>query len=597
MAHAASYITRRGAKYHYRRRVPADVQFGLFFKGRADYRESLRTSDLKEAKRRAIVVDLRFEAEVANMRPSPISAVGVLSPGVDYVLTQADTEAITAAHWATSDEIDRENRRQADLDPEGEWAHHLAGRDEDEQVILTQIEDPLIGPDYLRAYKSGVADDYAEFIERQARIRGVEVGSADYSRIEAAFVAGELAAMRSRRAGWGGLDVEPPSAAIQRGLARRGKPQGSWTLGKLAEEVLNSAQLGSSWSVKVSQVVDIFDGFMGFPKAISEIKRSDVSDFIDLMLRCPNRAQMRYPGATLRSAIALNAARPVPFATIQPNTVRDTHLAVLRSLLGYAASREWISTSPADKIKVRGSDKRGGKRPSFRVEELNDLFKLPLFTGCARPDRINTPGAVLIRDHRFWTPLLMLFSGARPSEIGQLAVSDVKLDAAFPYISFLTEYDANDPEDRPYVLSAKTPNARREIPIHPKLIALGFGQWVASMRAIGSERLFPDWPASNDRRKLYSGARWIRAFNETHIPRVTLRKPRPTFYSFRHTFKVAMSAARVDRAVQNQVMGHANVGMDAHYHDGLAPEDLYSQIASVKYAHLEIDHLVVRSTA
>ena len=126
MAHAASYITRRGAKYHYRRRVPADVQFGLFFKGRADYRESLRTSDLKEAKRRAIVVDLRFEAEVANMRPSPISAVGVLAPGVDYVLTQADTEAITAAHWATSDEIDRENRRQADLDPEGDWAHHLA---------------------------------------------------------------------------------------------------------------------------------------------------------------------------------------------------------------------------------------------------------------------------------------------------------------------------------------------------------------------------------------------------------------------------------------------------------------------------------------
>lgn len=592
MAHAPSYIHRRGGTYAYRRRVPKDVQFGVFFKGQSHYGESLHTTDLGEAKRRAQEHDRRFEAEVARLRPQRGPSVEHMVPGVDYVLTRADIETISATYWASSAEADRADRAQARIDPAGDWAHRLAGRDEDEQHILTLIENPAGGTEYLAALKDQLADDLSGSIRRQASIRGIQEGSADYTSISDAIVTAELAALRSRRMSWGGLEVEPPTAAIKRGLARTAKPQSSWTLSKLASEVLDAGKSASSWSVKVQQVITIFDGFIGSAKAISAIENADIVDFIELMLKCPNRAEMRFPKATLREAVALNAARTVPFATIQPNTIRDTHLAVLRSLLGYAAGRRWITASPAHNIKVRGSDKRGGKRPSFRVVELNDLFRLPLFTGCAREDRVNTPGEVLVRDHRFWVPILMLFSGARPSELGQLAVSDVKLDATFPYISILTEYDESDPEDRPYVVSFKTANARREIPIHPMLITLGFDRWVASMKAIESERLFPDWAASNDERKLYSGARWIRTYNDTHIPRVTLRKPRPTFYSFRHTFKVAMTAARVDRAVQNQVMGHANIGMDAHYHDGLAPEELYAQVASVRYPHLEISHLV-----
>jgi hypothetical protein len=134
----------------------------------------------------------------------------------------------------------------------------------------------------------------------------------------------------------------------------------------------------------------------------------------------------------------------------------------------------------------------------------------------------------------------MLFTGARPSELGQLAVADIKLSGQTPYISILTEYDPDDPEDRTFYLTCKTANARREVPLHPKLVELGFDRYVLRMQERGHARLFSEWKAPSDPRKLYSSASWIRRFNEKIIRSCSQRHPKPTFYSLRHTFKVAM---------------------------------------------------------
>jgi hypothetical protein len=46
--------------------------------------------------------------------------------------------------------------------------------------------------------------------------------------------------------------------------------------------------------------------------------------------------------------------------------------------------------------------------------------------GCASETRIYDAGPYRIRDHRFWLPLLALFSGARLGELCQLSVDDVR---------------------------------------------------------------------------------------------------------------------------------------------------------------------------
>ncbi len=350
-----------------------------------------------------------------------------------------------------------------------------------------------------------------------------------------------------------------------------------------------------SWHHKVTaQVVPLFVSHLGPPRAISEITRDDIWSFIERLRQCPTNAAQRFPGKSLADAIALNKRKDVPYATLSSNTIRDTHFAVLRAAFGYAVGEGWPDGSPTDRVKVTGSTKKGGQRPSFKEEELTALFDLPVFTGCKSSAQYGVAGELMLDDHRFWAPLLMLFTGIRPSEIGQLAVTDVKL-SRIPFISILTEFDPNDPDDKPFYVTFKTSNARREVPIHPMLLELGFGAYAVRMGASGNARLFPHWKASKDARKLYSGARWIRRFNEVFIPSCTKRQPKPTFYSFRHTFKVAMATRGIDRAIQNQMLGHANVGMDAYYYDAVSLDELHEQISRVCYKHLDLCHLVERA--
>jgi integrase len=198
---------------------------------------------------------------------------------------------------------------------------------------------------------------------------------------------------------------------------------------------------------------------------------------------------------------------------------------------------------------------------------------------------------VRLDDHQFWTPLIMLFSGARPSEIAQLAVTDVKLGRDHPHISILTEYDPDDPNDRPYVLAYKTENARRTVPLHPQLIELGFASYVERMRKEGHERLFPHWRASNDPRKLYSGATWVRRFNDKCVPAITKKKPKPSIYSLRHTFKTQMAICRVPPQFQDRVMGHAGPGMDPTYLKTIPIRELYAEIEKVRYVGLDLSGL------
>ena len=70
---------------------------------------------------------------------------------------------------------------------------------------------------------------------------------------------------------------------------------------------------------------------------------------------------------------------------------------------------------------------REGKKPkrSFTAAELHAIFHSPLFSGCASANRVHEPGNVKCRDHRFWFPVIALFTGLRLSELAELEFTDV----------------------------------------------------------------------------------------------------------------------------------------------------------------------------
>lgn len=80
---------------------------------------------------------------------------------------------------------------------------------------------------------------------------------------------------------------------------------------------------------------------------------------------------------------------------------------------------------------------RGKIREQFTIEELNRLFRAPLYTGC-----VNDEGGYAKcgdnhpRRGRFWVPLLALFHGMRNNEACQIYTEDVKQEGGSTTLRF-----------------------------------------------------------------------------------------------------------------------------------------------------------------
>jgi integrase len=575
--------------------VPDDIRKLGGFGGKEIVQVSLRTADPITARQEMAKRDAWFERECARLRGVEIAPAAANDASGGLVLTDTYLRAFQDRYVARAlaDDVGEGFRAQSDSSLR-DWIE-----DRDAWAIPSHrvdAEGNVVDPEGTRARQR--ASELEEIRRRvrpdvtfQAKKFGVAEGSEDFSRIEATLVEAEDRILEGRRARAPGVMFGGgyrPADAVGPAI----KTESAWTLRKLADDYLAYTKPGDSWRHKVDKGVELFEQYLGRPTPISAITRDQVRDFLVLLGDSPQRATMRFPKMSLPEAVSANKARPRPYPLMGANTIRDNHFAVLRALFGHACGHlDALTSDPTERVKIKGSTKKGARRSHFETDELDALFKLPIFTGCRSPRRTTVAGNFKLNDHQFWTPLIMLFSGARPSEIAQLAVSDVKLKREHPYISILTEYDPNDPEDRPYVLAYKTENARRNVPLHPTLIALGFGAYVERMQQEGHERLFPEWKVSSDPRKLYSAATWARRFNEKCVPAVTNKKPKPSIYSLRHTFKTQMAVCRVPPQFQDQVMGHEGPRMDPTYLRAIPVRELYEEISKVTYPGLDLSHL------
>ncbi|WP_426025234.1 DUF6538 domain-containing protein [Brevundimonas sp. TSRC1-1] len=575
-----SHLIVRNGVYNYRRRVPTDLQSKPAFKGRDVFQVSLGVRTLKDARRRIqeLNLDDLFEPHHAPVVTSDEGAV--LTPSLLTHIARGRYERGM---------ISLQSERLEDASDHRDMMDELAA----------QEVGALNDPNSADAVRERLWRELSPVIEVSAQATakrlGCESDPAAIRKIAKALFETELSLTRSRVDLSAGKTSPPAFMSLstsQSGDAQM-RREAHWTFKKLADEAMRQNPNGNDWEHKVKVAADLFQDYLG-PVPIHKIDKGVVRRFVNDLHHMPNRMTMRFKDMGLKDAIAANQARETPYATVSPNTVRDNYFSVLRWAFGHACELEAVPLNPCTGIKIRGATKAEGRRTRnpFKVEELNAFFRLPIFTGCLSESRPNIPGNYVFDDHRRWAPLLMLFTGARPSEIAQLAVSDIKGNARHPYISILTEYDPKDPDDvRDFVVSHKTENARRDIPIHPELISLGFLRYVDERRAAGDARLFPAWKLPANGRKLYSSASWIRNLNDRLIPKITARRPKPTLYSFRHTWKTQMATHQVPAQYQNQILGHAQTGMDDHYLGRMDIKNTYDSIKDISFEGLDLTHL------
>lgn len=234
--------------------------------------------------------------------------------------------------------------------------------------------------------------------------------------------------------------------------------------------------------------------------------------------------------------------------------------------------------------------KQQDQRDPLSKDDLNKVFAADWF---ANGTGKKTPKGEFYayRPHYYWLPLLALFNGGRLNELSQLYLSDIKDIEGFACIDFnLMGQDKVDIDETSAAQvvakdkSLKTINAVRVVPIHQKLLDLGFLLYVDALRKKGHARLFPE--LKHDKTKGYGRAagKW---FNERYlgIELKIERNGRKTFHSMRHNFGTALGGVNAEANIKSDFMGHARAGSQAEvrYDKGLL-EKLKQNVDSITHA-------------
>lgn len=156
------------------------------------------------------------------------------------------------------------------------------------------------------------------------------------------------------------------------------------------------------------------------------------------------------------------------------------------------AEQGYIAVNPAENIRMTLSKKRKGDKPRrpFSADELHKLFSSPLFTGCQSRCRRFERGSTIIKDAKYWLPVLGYYTGARLGELVQLHIRDIEFSGPVPCLH-ITEQNAGK-VGGPEAKHVKSDAGVRRIPLHPDLTALGFQHFVEARRLASrsSKRLF-----------------------------------------------------------------------------------------------------------
>ena len=238
----------------------------------------------------------------------------------------------------------------------------------------------------------------------------------------------------------------------------------------------------------------------------------------------------------------LSSKNPVTGKPISAKTVKDSDIAGLKSVLGWAVANRRIASNPAEGVTIKV-----GKRQKLREKGFTDAEAKALLKAASesRPgnDRPTTAAA------KRWVPWLMAYSGARVGEIAQLRKEDVVKEGD-DWVMNIT----------PEAGTVKTNEARRVV-IHPHVIEQGFAAFVAAAEA---GHLFLTQAASGDVRGPLRGLK--NRLTEIAREIVPDRNVAPN-HGWRHRFKTIGMEVGIDHRILDVIQGHAPKTQGESYGD------------------------------
>lgn len=350
------------------------------------------------------------------------------------------------------------------------------------------------------------------------------------------------------------------------------KKQGK-VLSKVVAEYINEKTNNLHWKSKYEdEQIRLYNQFVKIigDKDIAEIDRiNDILRYVEILKAIPkNLNKVKYlREKQLEDIISLIERGELSTYQRLDKTTINKKLTSINSLFRYAQDRGYITINPAKDVQLKNDGiRKDEEREAYDTNDLVRWFNSPVFT-------VYTPEKLLKRPERFWIPLIMLFSGCRPTEVCQLYKNDIKS------IEGIWCFDINDEGDK----QLKTPSSKRLVPIHPFLMKLGFLKYVNS---VNHERLWSNLKKGRDGYAQYYN-KWADEYNKKYITKNRKRVP----YSLRHNFTDFLKQSRESGVVIDEITGHTVKGESlGRYGKRYAVDTLFDTIKKIDYG-IDFSHL------
>ena len=235
----------------------------------------------------------------------------------------------------------------------------------------------------------------------------------------------------------------------------------------------------------------LFNEILG-PVRVGEITETSVLEFSELLARTPSRRYLRRRQTESDQQPELDVG--IIHKVLSARTISQ-HLVYLAEL--WEMVTEDVQDLESLSNPFRSCDLPKAP-PQFQLgltkRQVENLFDLPVFSEGARP-----PGCY--GEACYWIPLLLLWTGARPTEIAELEISDIQLsDAAENPTLRLRNSGGPMRRASQRMKGQNKPEGHRLVPIHSFLLTLNFAGYVSSLNALGHHHLFPQLNARPSRR-------------------------------------------------------------------------------------------------
>ncbi|MGR5502121.1 tyrosine-type recombinase/integrase [Vibrio sp. DNB22_10_4] len=260
---------------------------------------------------------------------------------------------------------------------------------------------------------------------------------------------------------------------------------------------------------------------------IRQIRRLQAEDARKLLQQYPANAKKHSELSKLAGIDVIEANNKYRLPVLSNESVKD-YIQKCSSFFEWCLQMELTDINPFKGMKFRKVRSDRDAKNAYSQTDLKKLFGTPIHTR----EEYRHP-------HYYWLPLLGIYTGARLNELCQLYKENIHKEGDV----WVIRIDDNLAGQR-----LKNNFSRRTIPVHQKLIDLGFIEFALGVH---HERLFPALKLERDGYGT-AASKWFARFKT----KLGFGKGYD-FHSLRHTVATQLKNNGVSPIVAGELLGHA----------------------------------------